>query len=222
MNIQKFKRGQIWWYKTGDSVFETASGKTRPVLIISNDLINQNLSSMIGIPCTSQLKEYFNTHLTIDLGGTESTLLAENIMLLNKNKMGGYIGTCDKDIMNRVDNCIRAAVGLELVVPIVNKPLTIEEYTTKVCQPPNSSKLSTTVPVFEDNSPLEEKLSTRKAYNGVGKKGYQKYTKEQMQQFINDCENNTIEWVTKKYNCSSEKATSNKLYRFRKFLKENP
>ena len=65
-------------------------------------------------------------------------------------------------------------------------------------------------------------LSTRKAYNGVGKKGYQKYTKEQMTEFINDCENHTISYVTKKYNCSSEKATSNKLYRFRKFLKENP
>ena len=220
MKVQKFKRGQIWWYKTGDSVFETAAGKTRPILIISNDLINQNLSSMIGIPFTSQPKDLFNTHLTINLNETQSTLLAENIMLLNKNKIGGYIGTCDEEMMNKVNNCIRAAVGLELVLPVVTKiepikkPLTFEQYKEKLQEPVQ--------PIFEDNTPIEEKLSTRKAYKGVGRKGYQKYTREQMQEFIKDCETYTIAYVTKKYNCASEKATSNKLYRFRKFLKENP
>lgn len=231
MKVQKFKRGQIWWYKTGDTVFETASGKTRLVLIISNDLINQNLNSMIGIPCTSQLKESFNTHLTIDLNGTESTLLAENIMLLNKNKMGGYIGTCDGDLMSKVNNCIKAAVGLEINCQEIKvktrepkaKPMTFEELANLSHIPKNEEVSNiTTEPVFADDTPMEEKLSTRKAYKGVGRKGYQKYTREQMQEFIDDCENHTIAFVTKKYNCSSEKATSNKLYRFRKFLKENP
>lgn len=213
MKVQKFKRGQIWWYETGTNYNGSIPGKTRPVVIMSNELANEFSSCLLGIPCTTAAKNDLPTHTSFYIDGTLSTALAENMLSVNKDRLTDYIGTVDDELLERLSNNVAIALGLAEVPPkpslgVINKPLVDEEVTVE--------------PIFEDNSPLEEKLSTRKAYEGVGKKGHQKYTREDMIRFISDCENHTIEWVTKKYGCASEKATSNKLYRFRKFLKENP
>lgn len=213
MRVQRFKRGQIWWYETGTNYNGSIQGKTRPVIIMSNDLANANSNCLLAIPCTTADKKPMPTHTNFEIDGNANTALAENMLSVNINRLTDYVGIVDDDLLHRLEYNIAVALGLPLEI-FSKKPVTALEKEIEEKQP--------VIPTFIDDSPLEEKLSTRKAYNGVGRKGYQKYTKEQMLRFINDCENHTIEWVTKKYNCSSEKATSNKLYRFRKFLKENP
>lgn len=222
MKVQKFKRGQIWWYKTGTKFDGNTynESKPRPVIIMSNDVANANSNCLIAIPCTTAEKKSLPTHIRFEMNNNQNIALAENLMSISTEKLDSYIGTVDNELLNSLEYTIKIALGLELIKNKNNdsqlnqKPLTIQEYNEKIIQQP--------VTIFKDTTPIEEKISTRKAYKGVGRKGYQKYTKEQMQEFIDDCENHTIAFVTKKYNCSSEKATSNKLYRFRKFLKENP
>ena len=228
MKVQKFKRGQIWWYETGTNYNGSIPGKTRPVVIISNELANEHSTCLLGIPCTTAAKNDLPTHTSFYIDGTFSTALAENMLAVNKEKLTDYIGTVDDELLKSLELNVSIALGLTDMpakqhstseeIKIKERPLTFEQYVANK----TFDKIEEVEPVFEDNSPLEEKLSTRKAYEGVGKKGHQKYTREDMIRFINDCENHAIEWVTKKYNCTSEKATSNKLYRFRKFLKENP
>ena len=225
MRVQKYKRGQIWWYQMSTGIGnrnDISNAKTRPVIIISNDLQNAHSNYMIAIPCTSADKKSMPTHTIFELNNTQCTALAENMTVIDKDYIGAYMGTLDEDLLKQIETNCKIVLGLQEIekekieVPIripVKKPPTINEYI---------ETLNDTEPKFIDDSPMEEKLSTRKAYEGVGRKGYQKYTKEQMLRFIHDCENHTIVYVTKKYGCSSEKATSNKLYRFRKFLKENP
>ena len=207
MRVQRFKRGQIWWYETGTNYNGSIQGKTRPVVLMSNELANEFSGCLLGIPCTTTAKNNLPTHTSFYIDGTLSTALAENMLSINKEKLTAYIGTVDDELLNKLENNISIALGL-IAMPEKSKVISKDD--------------EVAVPVFEDTSPLEEKLSTRKSYEGVGKKGHQKYTREDMIRFINDCENHTIAWVTKKYGCSSEKATSNKLYRFRRFLKENP
>lgn len=41
MRVQKFKRGQIWWYEYNGTQYDgSVLGKTRPVIIVSNDAAN--------------------------------------------------------------------------------------------------------------------------------------------------------------------------------------
>lgn len=211
MKVQKFKRGQIWWYSDSTNYDGHVQGGTRPIIIISNDIANEKEQVLIGMPCTTAEKPPIPCNTIFTMNGNVNTALGTNIRSINPTRLTEYIGICDDELMQKIDECIKISLGL------VDIPSNIEVK----CEIKSIEDIQPTEPVFEDNSPLEEKLSTRKAYEGVGKKGHQKYTREDMLRFINDCENHTIEWVTKKYNCSSEKATSNKLYRFRKFLKEN-
>ena len=234
MQTQRFKRGQIWWYQSSGSIGDKENilnSKTRPMLIVSNDIQNRNSNYVIAIPLTTADKKDYPFHTKCIVNEKQSTFLAESVQSCNKDYFSYYIETADDELMKSVENNLKNVLGLEqekitLEVGINNipirepkaKPLTFEQYVAKNVE----QKVEEVAPIFADDTPIEEKLSTRKAYEGVGRKGYQKYTKEQMLRFVNDCENHTIAWVTKKYNCTSEKATSNKLYRFRKFLKENP
>jgi mRNA interferase MazF len=231
MKVQKFKRGQIWWYSDSTNYDGHVQGGTRPIIIISNDIANEKEQVLIGIPCTTAEKLPIPCNTTFVMNGITNTALGTNIRSINPIRLTEYIGMCDEELMSRIDECIKISLGLvefpikpeiaisnETINYIANK--TFDNISDKLSITSNEEDIIE--PIFADDSPLEEKLSTRKAYEGVGRKGYQKYTREDMLRFINDCENHTIEWVTKKYNCSSEKATSNKLYRFRKFLKENP
>lgn len=217
MDIQKFKRGQVWWCNLDLMPNTNIQGGRRPVIIVSNDNANRYSNNITIVPCTTADKKELPTHLKINLA-EQSTVLAECVTTIPNTKLENYIGICDDRIMKQIDKILKVALGLadfsddKVEIVLNSKPLDVEQLT----------KTLAVNPISIDNTSLEEKLSTRKAYKGVGRKGYQKYTKEDMIRFINDCENHTIEWVTKKYNCSSEKATSNKLYRFRKFLKENP
>lgn len=223
MDIQKFKRGQIWWCNLELLPNTNIQGGRRPVIIVSNDSANRFANNITVLPCTTADKKDLPTHLKMNM--TEpSTVLAEGITTIPAIKLQTYIGTCDDKIIKKIDNVMKIALGLTdfeedklEIIPGI-KPLPAEQLES--CLNINSTSIENLC--FKDNTPLEEKVSTRKAYEGVGKKGHQKYSKEDMIRFINDCENHTIAWVTKKYNCSSEKATSDKLYRFRKFLKENP
>lgn len=229
MQTQRFKRGQIWWYQSSGSICDrenVVNSKTRPMLIVSNDIQNRLSDYVIAIPLTTAEKKDYPFHTKCIVNDKQSTFLAEGITSCNKDYFTYYIETADDDLMKCIEDNIRNILGLEeVILPMIqitepkSKPPTFQEY---IAEKSLDKVEEAAEPVFADDSPLEEKLSTRKAYEGVGRKGYQKYTREQMLRFINDCENHTIEWVTKKYGCSSEKATSNKLYRFRKFLKENP
>ena len=225
MQTQRFKRGQIWWYQSSGSICDKeniVNSKTRPMLIVSNDIQNRNSNYVIAIPLTTAEKKDYPFHTKCIVNDKQSTFLAEGITSCNKDYFSYYIETADDELMESIDNNLKFILGLDNIeiqqnkpiIEPIEKPLTIKQYLEK--------ENETITPVFDDDSPLEEKISTRQAYKGVGRRGYQKYTKEQMLKFISDCENHTIEWVTKKYDCASEKATSNKLYRFRKFLKENP
>ena len=56
MKVNKFQRGQIWWYEDCNTFDDSVQGKTRPVIIISNNKANENSNNVTVIPCTTKIK----------------------------------------------------------------------------------------------------------------------------------------------------------------------
>jgi mRNA interferase MazF len=206
MKVDRFKRGQIWWLRDIKEYDGSVQGGSRPVIIISNDYNNRFSNNLTVIPCTSQVKKDLPTHIKFEINGL-STVLAENIKTVNQDRIGNYIGTCDNELICKIDEIIKVALGLKTIIQAEKVEITKEDIE------PTSKCI--------DNNKLSDKISTRESYNGIGRKGYRKYTKEQMMQFVEEFEKIGAEKMMKKYNCVSEKAVANKLYRFRKFLKED-
>lgn len=199
MKVQKFKRGQIWWYKTGDNYNGSIQGKTRPVVIMSNELANENSNCLLAIPCTTAEKKNMPTHTSFMLDGTLSTTLAENMMSVNKDKLTNYIGTVDEELLKKLEINISIALGL-MEIPNKqikeNNNIEVEKLDIKIDGPKVSNIIK-----------LEDKKSN---------KSKSKMSVEDKRRFLNDYDNHDSKYMIKKYGLKNLKALQQKVYMIRK------
>lgn len=196
MDIQRYKRGQIWWLKDEikDYTNHTQAG-TRPAIIISNDSANRFSYNLTVIPCTSADKKELPTHVSLEINGP-STALVENIVTVSNSMIGSYIGTCDDKLMDKIDNAIEIALGL--------KPV------------PEKFKSTEITPIVK---PLQ--IETKKSVETTKRGAKPKYSLEDKIRFVNDYENHGKEFMMKKYNLTSGHALNDRVYIFRKYIKEH-
>lgn len=202
MKVLKYKRGQIWWYKMASSFDGSVQGKTRPVIIISNDLANANSKCLIGIPCTTSIKRYMPTHVSIDINGTPSTVLAENMTSLNIERLSEYIGVLDTELLEKVENCVKIAIGLESVNDIKKTAIHQIKVVDNDCESDKKSSLE-----LEKVNVEEIKVESRHI---------KRMSDEEKLKFLYDYESNDKDYMLKKYNIKNYPCLRQKVYDIRK------
>src|SRR4051812_37119578 len=100
------RRGELYWVNL-DPANGSEIAKTRPALIISNDIGNQHADRVIVAPISSGSlgKIYpFEVHLNVGEGGIakESKILLDQIRTLDKSRLGSYIGILNSERMEEV------------------------------------------------------------------------------------------------------------------------
>lgn len=109
------KRGDIYFTTLEDGIGSEQSGR-RPVIIVQNDLGNLYSNTVIVVPVTSAGKKPMPTH--VKLGREyglfrESIALAEQIMTLDKRRLGEYVGQIDDIKMVEIDDALKASLGID-------------------------------------------------------------------------------------------------------------
>lgn len=105
--------------RRGEIFYATLTGRgseekgLRPVLILQNDIGNKYGPTTIIAPLSSGTKKDIPTHVKTHFNGRLSTILLEQIRVLDKALIGEYIGVLDDEQMQIVDNAIRISLGLE-------------------------------------------------------------------------------------------------------------
>ncbi len=108
------QRGEIYWANL-DPAIGSEIAKTRPALIISNDIGNQYAQRVIVAPISSSSlgKIYpFEVHLNPGEGGLskESKVLLDQIRTLDKSRLAQMIGTLSAERMEEVNHAIRISL----------------------------------------------------------------------------------------------------------------
>lgn len=204
MRVQKFKRGQIWWCKFSTSFDGSVQGKTRPIIIISNDLANKHSNCLLGIPTTTQIKKDMPTHTVFELNNNMCTALAENLMSVNSNNLTDYIGSVDDELLFVLEDTVRVALGLNKYngTPLKLQDLNMQSTTTEI------------ITEIKDDNISEPKVITKRASK-------LKYNDDSLKiEFINNYKEHDIDWMMTYYDEVSPSAVSNKYYRFKQNLKE--
>lgn len=111
------KRGEIWVVNL-DSTIGHEIKKSRPALIIQNDIGNKyNLTTIIA-PLTSKklFKIYpFEVLLTKKDSGLvkDSKILFDQIRAIDKSRLKNKLGVLNNETMKKVDEALKISLGLE-------------------------------------------------------------------------------------------------------------
>ena len=220
MKVQKFKRGQIWWCKLPSSFDGCIQGKTRPVIIMSNDLANKHSNCLLAIPVTTQIKKDMPTHTVFELNNVMNTALAENLMSVNTNKLCDYIGSVDDELLAKLEDNIIIALGLNKyqtsniqlaqsqLDPFTNYDC---KYSSIQTEPEISDTIIDDITPTETSEPLiHYKRASKLKYN----------TDELKKDFIDNYKKHDLDWMVAYYDEVSKSAVTNKYYRFTQYFKK--
>lgn len=132
MRVNKFARGQIWWIEDSINYDGNIQGKSRLCVIVSNDLNNSNSTILTVIPLTTQIKRLdIPTHITFYVNNVQNMTLCEHIKTVNMSKLYDYQGICDEELMLKIDDTIKIALGLVDIPKKSIDEIVVEEKNSK-------------------------------------------------------------------------------------------
>jgi mRNA interferase MazF len=85
------KRYEIRWASL-DPTIGSEMRKTRPVVIVSHDLLNDRLDTVTVCPLTTSLHPEWRTRLAVKAGNRESEIAVDQIRTISKARLGDKLG----------------------------------------------------------------------------------------------------------------------------------
>ena len=105
------RRGEIWWVNF-DPAIGSEIKKTRPAVIISNDVSNQYCDRVQVIPATSATKKLYPPECFIKVSGKKSKVMADQIMTVSKERLYERIGIVKDDEIMEIERVLVLQLGL--------------------------------------------------------------------------------------------------------------
>ncbi len=85
------KRYEIRWASL-DPAHGAEMAKTRPVVIVSLDVLNERLQTVTVCPLTSRLHPGWRSRLAVKLAGRDAEIAADQIRTISKSRLGDKAG----------------------------------------------------------------------------------------------------------------------------------
>ena len=110
----EIRRMDIWYADLPLNRESCVQGGSRPVVIISNDICNDVNSVVTIVPMTRQMKKLtLPTHAAILApDGGQSIVLAEQIMTIDKERLGKRMGRVREKDVQAVEAAIKEQIGM--------------------------------------------------------------------------------------------------------------
>jgi len=85
------RRDEIYWTRL-DPVEGSEIGKTRPAVIVSLDVLNHLLDTVVVCPLTTVLRPRWRTRLTVTCAGEKADVCTDQIRVVSKRRFGKKLG----------------------------------------------------------------------------------------------------------------------------------
>lgn len=115
-NNKQIKRGQVYYFNLEPRVGSEQGGR-RPCLILQNNTNNKFLPAVVVAVLTTKLdKHRLPTHVLLSEQSKmprKSVVLLEQIMTIDKRRVGKYMTTLSDEDMLKVDRALKISLGLK-------------------------------------------------------------------------------------------------------------
>jgi len=109
------RRGNVFWANL-DPTIGVEIKKTRPVIVVSNDVTNERSRLVIVVPLTTNVAHLSPSHVLIPAGegglGQDSKVLTEQIRTMDKRRLAGKIGALSERFLRLVEQAIRNSLDM--------------------------------------------------------------------------------------------------------------
>lgn len=152
---KEIKRGQVWFYKpTVDQPGHIQKGP-RPVIIVSNDVMNSYSPIVLAVPCTTRIKRNFPTHVLFILNDNVSVALAEQAGPICVDELDDCKMQLPPYVMEQIDNALGVAYGL--------KPMPGSTVPKSHCRAPKPA-VEQVQPAVENKKPVKWTVSRMRKF----------------------------------------------------------
>ena len=116
MNSKNIRRGDIYYVRGClDAVGseQKANGKSRPAIVISNNIGNKYSKIKQVVYITTKNKNEIPTHVVINSAKYTSIAICEQIFSVSDERIEKYVGHCTEEEMEKIDKALMISIGLD-------------------------------------------------------------------------------------------------------------
>ena len=108
--MELIKRGDVYWVKL-DPIEGSEIGKTRPAVVISNDINNEFADTVTVLPVTSSVGKVYPFEVFMKKGianiTSDSKVKANQIRTVDRNRLRERIGTIPDAILREIEKAVK-------------------------------------------------------------------------------------------------------------------
>lgn len=106
VRLSKVQRYGLYWAAL-DPTRGSEIAKTRPVLVVSPDAMNQRIDTVVICPLTSQLHPHWASRVECECEGRPAEVAVDQIRTISKSRLGKSLGKIDALTAAEVRSVIR-------------------------------------------------------------------------------------------------------------------